>query len=195
MNKEELQALLNGKKPQGEDKTKQRRVQHEGMLQMACVKWFRLQYPAFSHLLFHPKNESDGATSGKKIAINAATGVVPGVPDLILALPAYQTEQPAEFPHRAFIHGLGIELKNGKRNNQSAHQQLFQQYWEAAGYQYALVRSLEDFITTVRDYMDQVPFSAKQEVKLVYHSDPDTEANKKLLAKIAGTKPKDGKED
>lgn len=92
MDRQELIDRLNGNYPEYTKKsaTKQKKVQHEGQLQIACVRWFRLQYPAYASLLFHPKNEADGATSGKKIAINAASGVVPGVPDLILALPSYK---------------------------------------------------------------------------------------------------------
>lgn len=87
MDRQELIDRLNGNHSEYTKKsaTKQKKVQHEGQLQIACVRWFRLQYPAYASLLFHPKNEADGATSGKKIAINAAAGVVPGVPDLILA--------------------------------------------------------------------------------------------------------------
>lgn len=111
MNNKEFQEFLqSGKKPgEGNAKPHQRKVQREGGLQISCVKWFRMQYPAFSTLLFHPKNEADGA-HGKKIAINAAAGVVPGVPDLILALPA---EHPARNYYPCYC-GLGIELKYGK---------------------------------------------------------------------------------
>ena len=90
MDRQELIDRLNGNYPEYTQKPQQKKIQREGQLQIACVRWFRLQYPAFSTLLFHPKNEADGATSGKKIAINAAAGVVPGVPDLILALPSYK---------------------------------------------------------------------------------------------------------
>ena len=69
MDRQELIDRLNGNYPEYTKKSanKQKKVQHEGQLQIACVRWFRLQYPAFSTLLFHPKNEADGATSGKKI--------------------------------------------------------------------------------------------------------------------------------
>lgn len=145
MDRQELIDRLNGNYPEYTKKsaTKQKKVQHEGQLQIACVRWFRLQYPAYASLLFHPKNEADGATSGKKIAINAASGVVPGVPDLILALPSIRYEENIGdlSPHKAFYHALGIELKYGHTNQQSARQKEFQAFWEAAGYKYVLCRS------------------------------------------------------
>ena len=191
MDRQELIDRLNGNYPEYTKKsaTKQKKVQHEGQLQIACVRWFRLQYPAYASLLFHPKNEADGATSGKKIAINAASGVVPGVPDLILALPSITEENIGDLsPHKAFYHALGIELKYGHTNQQSAHQKEFQAFWEAAGYKYVLCRSLEEVMQQVDDYMQHVPLSAKQSVSMIYHSDPDTEANKKLFNKIIKSK-------
>ena len=187
MDKQELIDRLNGNYPEITKKSQQKKVQREGALQIACVKWFRLQYPAFSTLFFHPKNEAESA--GKKIAINAAAGVVPGVPDLILALPSIREENIGDLsPHKAFYHALGIELKYGHTNQQSAHQKEFQAYWDAAGYKYALCRSLEEVMQQVNDYMQHVPLSAKQSVSMIYHSDPDTQANKKLLNKITKSK-------
>lgn len=186
--KEYHEYLRTGKIPDSiQNKTQAHRVQREGGLQIACVKWFRLQYPAFSTLLFHPRNEADGA-QGKKIAINAAAGVVPGVPDLILAIPA-------EHPERSYYPcycGLGIELKYGKTNNQSAHQKKFQKYWEGAGYKYVVCRSIDDFIDVVNAYMEDANPVAKEVIKGLYHLDEDTEYNKKLMQKIA--KKKAGKE-
>lgn len=187
MKKEDLEAILNGSNQQSEKNPPARKIQRESALQIACVKWFRLQYPAFWHLFFHPKNEAE--SSGKKIAINAAAGVVPGVPDLILALPSFREENIGDLsPHKVFYHALGIELKYGHTNQQSAHQKEFQAYWDAAGYKYVLCRSLEEVMQQVNDYMQHVPLSAKQSVSMVYHSDPDTEANKKLLSKITKKK-------
>ena len=180
MDKQELIDRLNGNYPDYTQSPKQKKVQREGQLQMACVKWFRMQYPAFSTLLFHPKNEADGATSGKKIAINAASGVVPGVPDLILALPSLRRDS-SDFP---YYFGLGIELKYGKTNNQTARQKLFQGYWQSAGYGYALCRSLEDFMQVVQDYMFAAEANVYERVRSFHHSNDDTEHNKQVLDKI-----------
>lgn len=190
MDRQELIDRLNGNYPEYTKKsaTKQKKVQREGQLQIACVQWFRLQYPAFSTLFFHPKNEAE--SYGKKIAINAAAGVVPGVPDLILALPSIRYEENIGdlSPHKAFYHALGIELKYGHTNQQSARQKEFQAFWEAAGYKYVLCRSLEEVKQQVDDYMHHAPLSARQDVSVVYHSDPATESNKKLLNKIIKSK-------
>ena len=102
MTKEELQAILNGNKPQQEEKPKRKCRQHEGSLQIACVRWFRLQYPQYAMLLFHPRNEA-GQGKSKRIAIDAAAGVVAGVPDLMLALPLQQTKRlETHFQERLF---------------------------------------------------------------------------------------------
>lgn len=188
MDRQELIDRLNGNYPEYTQKPHQKMVQREGQLQIACVQWFRLQYPEFSTLFFHPKNEAE--SYGKKIAINAAAGVVPGVPDLILALPSIRYEESIGdlSPHKAFYHALGIELKYGHSNQQSARQKEFQAFWEAAGYKYVLCRSLEEVKQQVDDYMRNAPLSARQDVSVVYHSDPATESNKILLNKIIKSK-------
>ncbi len=166
------------------DKPKRSVVQREGGLQIQCVTWFRLQYPAFSKLLFHAKNEA-GRVS-RKVAIDAAAGVVPGVPDLILSLPAVYDE---EVQGDGCVWGvsyfdLGIEMKFGKTNNQSPAQKEFQRYYEASGHKYMVVRSLEEFMSVVKDYMQHVPAAYCNRIKEVYADDPVTASNKKLLQKI-----------
>ena len=180
--------MLNSKCQQSNNTTPRRRVQRESGLQIQCVRWFQLQYPAFSRLLYHAKNES--ASASRRVAIEAAAGVVPGVPDLILALPA----KPAS-PHAIEVNGviyqtviqytsLGIELKYGKTNNQSTAQREFQAFYEAAGNKYLVIRSLDEFITAVNDYMAHVPEEILAKVRKVYHSDANTDANKKRLQSI-----------
>lgn len=189
MDRQELIDRLNGNYPEYTQKPQQKKIQREGQLQIACVRWFRLQYPAFSTLLFHPKNEADGATSGKKIAINAASGVVPGVPDLILALPSYKNGKNGYFNKGTeLFYGLGIELKYGKTNNQTVHQKRFQGYWQSAGYKYALCRSLEDFIEVVKAYMQAAEVNAFEKVRSYHLINDDTEHNKQVLNKIINKK-------
>lgn len=178
MDRQELIDRLNGNYPEYTQKPQQKKVQREGQLQIACVRWFRLQYPAFSTLLFHPKNEADGAS-----------GVVPGVPDLILALPSYKNGKNGYFNKGTEIfYGLGIELKYGKTNNQTANQKRFQGYWQCAGYKYALCRSLEDFIKVVHDYMLSVDLDILKNITSYHLSDDDTEHNKQVLNKIIKNK-------
>lgn len=169
-----------------------RKVQRESSLQIQCVTWFRMQYPAFAKLLFHAKNES--SMRSRRIAIDAAGGVVPGVPDLILALPAFYPEKVSlscngmsmEFNgDDVFFCNLGIELKYGKTNNQTPAQKEFQKFYEASGNRYELVRSLDQFIAVVKDYMKHVPESVKINVGKVFVSDPVTDHNKRTLRRIA----------
>lgn len=153
-----------------------KRCQREGGLQIQCVRWFRYQYPAFSKLLYHAKNES--STYSRRVAIDAAQGVVSGVPDLILALPAVDKQSGGLFL------SLGIELKYGKINNQTASQKEFQKYYEAVGHKYMVIRSLDEFITAVKAYMSNVPESAKNRIGKLYYSDPETESNKQKLQRL-----------
>ena len=66
MDRQELIDRLNGNYPEYTKKsaTKQKKVQHEGQLQIACVRWFRLQYPAYASLLFHPKMAKTELSTG-----------------------------------------------------------------------------------------------------------------------------------
>ena len=174
-----------------------KRVQREGGLQIQCVTWFRAQYPAFARLLYHAKNEA--AHSSKAVAIQAAAGVVPGVPDLILALPAIygsneETQEQSgtlccgDGAASAFSLSLGIELKYGKTNNQSPAQREYQRFYEAAGHRYIVARSLDDFITAVRSYMAHVPTQTIDAVKAVWHSDETTANNIAVLQRIINNK-------
>lgn len=185
MTKEELQAILNGNKPQQEEKPKRKCKQHEGSLQIACVRWFRLQYPQYAMLLFHPRNEAAHGKS-KRIAIDTAAGVVAGVPDLMLALPHMDLSLPSGPDIREWYFGLGIELKYGKTNNQTPAQRKFQRYYTAAGYAYHVVRSLEEFIEVVSDYMRHIPTAAEILIQQQYTRDKQEqdEYNKNKLKKI-----------
>lgn len=110
----------------------------ESQLQRNCVKWFRLQYPELSLLLFAVPNGS------KRDAITAsilkAEGVVSGVSDLILLVP------------NADYHALCIEMKFGT-NNPTDNQKSWGKAAEKYGNKYAVVRSFEQFRQAVNDYL------------------------------------------
>lgn len=148
-----LDDLLQQQETQNE-KTTRRKNQPEAALQRQCVTWFRLAFPLYASLLFHARNEHAEGRSAR-IATDAAAGVVPGVPDLILAVAS--TEETVGDDGRKFFQGfylgLGIELKNGNSNQQTISQRIFQQYWEAAGYRYEVVRTFEQFQAIVRSYI------------------------------------------
>lgn len=125
----------------------------ESKLQQQCVAWFRAQYPQYAMLLVHPINEGSGHTAvdRRRQGIHKAEGTVPGVPDLILFLPAY--------PGLSYViskwtevHGLGIELKTSK-GRQSQQQKDFQRMFEAAGYAYVVIRSFDEFRVYVTSYI------------------------------------------
>lgn len=117
----------------------------ESKLQQQCVAWFRAQHRQYASLLTHPANEGNGnRVTG---AIHKAEGTVPGVPDLILFLPA-------EYDRVYF--GLGLELKTAK-GCQSQPQRDFQRIFQAAGYCYIVIRSLDEFRLHVGGWIGHVP--------------------------------------
>lgn len=179
----ELREILSDGKKSGSN----RKVQHERDLQIQCVSWFRMKYPAFSMLLFHPANETSEGV--KKLRMRAAEGVVAGVCDLILSIPSLcpvPTDRYDKFGKEIIdmmeYRSLGIEMKYGHTNNQSDKQKAFERYFEAAGNKYYVCRTFEDFRKTVDDWMSHVPDGIKAAVKSIY-SAPD-DYNKQLLKRI-----------
>lgn len=110
----------------------------ESNLQMSCVRWFRLQYPEMAGLLFAVPN---GSKRGKvTAAILKAEGALAGVSDLLFLMPA------GTCPY------LCIEMKT-KTGRQSPAQKEFQNNVEAVGARYALVRSFDEFVSLIRNYV------------------------------------------
>lgn len=110
----------------------------ESNIQRWCVFWFRRQYAHLARLLFAvPNGGRRDAVTGK---ILKAEGVVPGVSDLILLVPA------------GGYHGLCIEMKTAKGRQQPTQKE-WQQEVEAQGYRYEVCRSVEQFMDVVRDYL------------------------------------------
>ena len=114
--------------------------QDESRLQMACVKWFRMQYPQHRKLLFSvPNGGFRNIATAKRMKLE---GVVAGVSDLVLLIPSHD------------FHGLCIEMKTPK-GRQTDHQKAWQTHVEEKGYIYALARSVEEFQNIVSDYLNQ----------------------------------------
>lgn len=110
----------------------------ESRIQQGCVRWFRYQFPNLARLLFAvPNGGRRDAVTGK---ILKGEGVVAGVSDLILMVPA------------GAFHGLCIEMKT-RTGSQSTSQKEWQADVEAQGYRYVVCRSLDDFIDAVYDYL------------------------------------------
>ena len=111
--------------------------EHE--LQVACVKWFRLQYPEYAKLLFAvPNGGNRNIATASRLK---AEGVVSGVSDLILLL------------SRNGYNSLCIEMKYGKQqlsNNQLHWGSLVIKYGTA----YIVCRSLEGFQNEINKYLN-----------------------------------------
>ena len=113
----------------------------ESRLQAACVRWARYQYPVCRKMLFSVPNGIH--TSATQAQVAYAEGLVAGVSDLILLHPSAD--------HRYYA--LCIEMKTAK-GKQSDYQKAWEKELEKTQlYQYALVRSFEEFKTTINNYL------------------------------------------
>ena len=108
----------------------------ESKLQSECVKWFRLQYPNVT-IFAIPNGGNRDAITG---AIMKREGALAGVADLFIMKPS------------SSYCGLFIEMKAGK-GKQSEKQAEFQQKAIAAGYQYKVITSLDQFVKDVKEYL------------------------------------------
>lgn len=109
-------------------------------LQVACVAWFRAQYPKDAAMLFAVPN---GGRRGKvEAALLKAEGVLPGVADLIL------------LEARGGYGALCIEMKTRRRGSgQSDYQRDWQAEAEAHGNKYVVCRDQAAFCREVTAYM------------------------------------------
>ncbi|MCC8155429.1 MAG: VRR-NUC domain-containing protein [Tannerellaceae bacterium] len=110
----------------------------EASFQCACVKWFDLQFPRLSFLLFAVPN--GGYRNKREAKSLQRQGVRPGVSDLILLFP------------RGGYSCLCIELKIGK-NGQSDEQKAWQRLAEAAGAKYVVCWTIHQFMKEVTTYL------------------------------------------
>jgi hypothetical protein len=115
-------------------------IAHEHRIQVACVRWFALQWPQYEGLLFAVPN--GGHRDKVTAAMMKAEGVTAGVADLLLLVPSQG------------LHGLAIEMKT-ENGRQSPEQKQWQKKAERQGYRYAVCRSLDQFIETVNAYLHQ----------------------------------------
>ena len=111
----------------------------EEQTQVACVRWFGLQYPEYALLLHHsPNGGYRTAYEGKAFK---RMGTRAGFPDLILLLPR------GKHPF------LCIEFKTDK-GRQTESQKAYQQAVESVGAVYAVCRSFDEFKTTIERYIN-----------------------------------------
>lgn len=112
---------------------------HEHHLQVACVRWFRMQYP--QHLIYAIPN--GGQRNAVVAAKLKAEGVVAGIPDLHIPIA------------RHGYHSLYIEMKNGKQGRLSDHQRERIAQLQAQGHKVTVCRTFDDFAREVKEYMKQ----------------------------------------
>lgn len=110
----------------------------ESNIQIGCVRWFRYQYPNYAKLLVHiPNGRKRNIRDGVKLKME---GVTAGVADLVLFVPSKE------------YHGLMIEIKTPK-GRQSDSQKEWQNDVLNVGYQYEIVRSIDEFVELINDYL------------------------------------------
>lgn len=125
--------------------------QEEHNIQAACVRWFNLQWPEYRGLLFAVPN--GGARSKATAGKLKAEGVVAGVSDLILLVPRTRARITFEGKVVTVIkHAICIEMKT-EIGIQSPKQKEWQARVEKMGYEYAVCRSLDEFMNTINNYL------------------------------------------
>ena len=132
----------------------------EQNLQKQCVAWFRAQYPQYAMLMTHPINEG-GRNTARVGGIHKGEGTVAGVPDLLLFIPMHYELPGHPGIYQCRYHCLGIEMKTQK-GRQSQEQKDFKRVFEAAGNKYVIVRSLEEFMKVINNYIAQVEVDRKK---------------------------------
>lgn len=111
----------------------------EEKLQAACVEWFRYQFPALKRLLFAVPN---GGLRSKAVAGKLkATGVVPGVADMILLV------------SNSEYNSLCIEMKNGNKGVWQDTQQQWAKDAEHYGNKYVLCKTFDEFQAEIIKYI------------------------------------------
>ena len=108
----------------------------ESKLQIAMVKWFRLQHP--NHLLMSIPN--GGKRNYITAAIMKAEGTVSGAADLFLV------------KGNGLYHGLFIEVKT-PTGRQQPSQKEFESIVTARGYKYVVVRTFDEFKRECENYI------------------------------------------
>ena len=144
MNDGHMNSMLDELRARCNTPVKRHRPSHdEDRLQIACRTWFDLQYRDLSLLLHHSPNEGLLVKQAKDGAKRKAMGVRAGFPDFIFLLPN------KEYPY------LCIELKTEK-GRQSDGQKAYQQAVEEHGGKYVIIRSIEEFISAINEYLKNI---------------------------------------
>lgn len=110
---------------------------NEHNLQVSCLRWFYAQYP--STIIYATPNA--GKRNERLGRYMKDEGLLAGVADLTI------------LAQRGGFGALFIEMKT-KTGRQTDTQRRFEECVTKAGYRYCLCRSLEDFISIVKEYMN-----------------------------------------
>jgi hypothetical protein len=115
----------------------------EDNLQIACVRYFRLQYPqylifAFPAGFMFAGDETKRARTGKRMK---EMGYCVGTPDIHIPVP------------NRFYHGMYIEMKV-KPNKPTDNQLSVMKELEKCGYKCVVCYSIESFMEEVNRYFD-----------------------------------------
>ena len=120
--------------------TTNKHIRHEeSALQRNCVKWFRYQWDIYALNLIAIPN--GGARNLVEAAIMKGEGVTAGAADLFLFVP------------NSIYHGLAIEMKSPSGTWRDT-QKRWAKAIEDRGYKYILVRSFEQFVLEVNQYLN-----------------------------------------
>ena len=118
--------------------------QHEHNLQVACVRWFRMQYPKYAKLLFAiPNGGKRHPTVAKKMK---AEGVQKGVPDLFLATAVACDVDGYQW------HGLFIEMKS-EEGRLTLQQAEYLTSLDQQRYKTAVCRTFDEFKNVIDNYL------------------------------------------
>lgn len=128
----------------------------EDDLTKECYTAFINKYPEYHKCLHHIPNENFVREISRK---RQDMGVVAGVADFQLNIPA--------MIDGVFIAGLDIELKAGK-NGQRWSQKEFEDYSLATWHIYRVVKSVDDFMRCIDEYMARVDPSIHASIKRLY---------------------------
>ncbi len=109
----------------------------EAQLQKACVIAFRYTYPNLKLRLFHIPN--GGSRNKIEASILKGQGVMPGVPDLFLAVP------------KSTYGGMWIEMK-AEKGKLTEHQKVFFEEMTSE-YKCVICRSVDEFLEEIKNYL------------------------------------------
>ena len=128
-------------KLQSKAKTRRKPKNDEHKIQSAAFKWYRLQYPKMVHNLFAIPNAAK--RTSRVGAYMKEEGLLPGVADVVL------------MKSNRFYGACFFEFKTPK-GRQSDLQKDWQQKITNDGYKYVVVRSLDDFMREVKQYLADI---------------------------------------